>query len=559
MLDLASKRRPVFSRRGLEWAGTLLVFFAPWVLLVGHLSAFWSIDPQYSYGWAVPFLTLFFFWQQWRSGQPQLNQDGRRAATLVAVVIAILLGPVWLIQEAVPDWSVVNWVFALAIAVYQLSLIASISGKSMAKHFLFPITFILCAVPWPQRLELALVQGLMKSVASVSAEILTWSDIPALATGNIIRLPSGPVGIDEACSGVRSLQSMLMASLFLGELLRMKLWRRLLLIIAGLFLALFFNLVRTVVLVWIANSYGRPALERWHDPAGFSVLTLSLVILWIIAQIRQKRSQVETSSRDQLMPLTIPLIAGFSSWILFFVVGTEIWYRRNESDRSNTQYLSVQWPPNVSGLSKFTIPASARRILLCDDARCASWQDQSGVRWSFYALVWNSGRTSTQSARIHRPENCLQGSGAILLAQVDETVVKIGDTPLAFHTYLFERNNLPLYVFYLLWEEGNRDLNASSSLQDWSGISRLQRVWLGQRNLGQQSLEIVLEGATSIEQARTTLKKGLGEIVRISPHFSHFNSSYRNLKCCLLLNSPRRPVTTVFSGFGQIGCRGVLI
>ena len=107
-----------------------------------------------------------------------------------------------------------------------------------------------------------------------------------------------------------------------------------------------------------------------------------------------------------------------------------------------------------------------------------------------------------------------------MVAQVDETVVKIGVTPLVFHTYLFERNNLPLYVFYLLWEEGNRDLNASSALQDWSGISRLQRVWLGQRNLGQQSLEIVLEGATSIEQARTTLKEGLGETVRIQPQLA---------------------------------------
>ena len=94
-------------------------------------------------------------------------------------------------------------------------------------------------------------------------------------------------------------------------------------------------------------------------------------------------------------------------------------------------------------------------------------------------------------------------------------MVDVGGTPLVFRTYLFERDGLLLHVFYLIWEEGNRDLDPCALGQDWSGTSRLQRVWLGQRNLGQQSLEIVLFGTTSDEQARTILKEDLGKIVRI--------------------------------------------
>jgi hypothetical protein len=69
-------------------------------------------------------------------------------------------------------------------------------------------------------------------------------------------------------------------------------------------------------------------------------------------------------------------------------------------------------------------------------------------------------------------------------------------------------------VFYLIWEEGNRDLDPAIFAQDWSGISQLQRAWLGQRNLGQQSLEILLFGVSETE-ARTNLKEQLGKIVRI--------------------------------------------
>ena len=134
----------------------------------------------------------------------------------------------------------------------------------------------------------------------------------------------------------------------------------------------------------------------------------------------------------------------------------------------------------------------------------------SSVSW---VLTWGSGRTSTQSARIHRPENCLQGSGAILKKNLSPTIVEIEGTPLVFHSYLFHWQQAPLYVFYLLWEQGNRDLHVLD--QDWSGISRLQRIWIGQRNLGQQSVEIVLTGATSDEEARTALKAGVEKMVHL--------------------------------------------
>jgi hypothetical protein len=217
----------------------------------------------------------------------------------------------------------------------------------------------------------------------------------------------------------------------------------------------------------------------------------------------------------RLKPLSIPVIVAFSSWILFFVVGTELWYRRSETNSGSLRHLSIEWPSDVSRFSKVSIPDATRRILLYDDAKCGSWQDHSGVNWSFYSLIWRSGRTSTQTARIHRPENCLQGSGAILKGELDKTVVDVSGTPLAFRTFLYERYGLPLHVFYLIWEEGNRDCDTNALMQDWSGMSRLQRVWLGQRNLGQQSLEIVLFGTTSDEQARTTLKEELGKIVQI--------------------------------------------
>jgi exosortase len=500
-----------------RWIGTLLVLFAPCILLVLHLSSFWSVDPQYSYGYVVPFIAAFFFWEKWQTLPSGSALSGKRLPLLGACIAAVPLALAWLAHEAAPDWSVLNWAFALSAVLYVLSLIAYWRGRPAAFRLLFPVLFILTAVPWPQRLELALIQGLMKGVADAAAQVLAWFGAPALAAGNIIWLPAGSVGIDEACSGVRGLQTALMVSLFLGELFRMGIPARFALICIGLVLTLFFNVVRTVTLVWIAYTQGFAAMEKWHDAAGLSVLSISLLLLYLVARLSRRPAIPDHGAKSvaRLKPLPMPLVFGLCAWILFFVVGTEIWYRRHEAGLASTRRLSIAWPGDVAGLSKVSIPDSARRILLYDDAQCASWRDRNGLGWTFYSLIWNAGRTSTQSARIHRPENCLQGSGAILRKELDPTTVEIGGMPLAFRTYLFDWNGTTLHVFYLIWEDGNRDVDPTVLGQDWSGISRLQRVWFGQRNLGQQTLEIVLSGANSDEEARTTLQAELGEILRI--------------------------------------------
>jgi exosortase len=262
----------LISRASMQWVGTLLVLFLPLVLLVVHLSSFWSLDAQYSYAWAVPLMAAFFFWEKWKTLPSGSTRMGKLLPLLGTCTAAVSLALAWLAHEAVPDWSVVNWFFALSVVSYMLSLITCWRGRSSAFQLLFPVLFILCAVPWPQRLELALVQGLMKWVANATAEILPWFDVPAQAAGNIIRLPDGRVGVDEACSGIRGLQGMLMVSLFLGEFFHIKVLKRFALVGIGCVLTLFFNVVRVSVLVYVAYTRDFEVMAKWHDPVGWSFL-----------------------------------------------------------------------------------------------------------------------------------------------------------------------------------------------------------------------------------------------------------------------------------------------
>ena len=316
----------------MQWVGTLLVLFLPLVLLVFHLSSFWSVDAQYSYAWAVPLIATFFFWERWKTLPSGSTRTGKLLPLLGTCIAAVSLALAWFAHEAVPDWSVLNWVFALSVVSYTLSLITCWRGRSCAFQLLFPVVFILCAVPWPQRLELTLVQGLMKWVANATAEILPWFDVPVQAAGNIIRLPAGRVGVDEACSGIRGLQGTLMISLFLGEFFHIKISKRFALVGIGCVLTLFFNVVRASVLVYVAYTRGFGVMAKWHDPAGWSVLSISMVLLCLVAGTM--RQPVAADHRDKnivhFKTLSIPLVLGLGGWISFFILGTEIWYRSRD-------------------------------------------------------------------------------------------------------------------------------------------------------------------------------------------------------------------------------------
>jgi hypothetical protein len=92
--------------------------------------------------------------------------------------------------------------------------------------------------------------------------------------------------------------------------------------------------------------------------------------------------------------------------------------------------------------------------------------------------------------------------------------MRVGPANVTFQSYLFDRNGLPFFVFFTIWEEANLDAKPQVLSQDWSGWSRVQRACARQRNLGQQSLEFVLSGPDSYEEAVDLLKKRLGELIR---------------------------------------------
>lgn len=518
MNDLPETGKP--TRTGWWWGAPLLAGLL-WFTLINHLRVEWSINPQYSFGWGVPWLALYLFWKRWPVRPAPSPNASARLTFFLALPFLLLLLPVRLLLEANPDWRFVSWILGLSVVCLTLLLLLHAGGPAWPRHFAMPVALILFAIPWPSSIEQPLIQNLMRSVAGVTVDCANWIGVPARQHGNLIEMPAATVGVDEACSGVRSFQSTLMAAVFLGELYRFSLRRRIALVLGGLALALALNVCRTFVLTLAMYRRGEAGLNAIHDPAGYIVLAVAFAMLWLLCSALDRRatgppprdSTPVTMSAARAIP-TRPLALA-ATWLVLAEIANETWYRAHERSAGKSVAWSIDWPPPGDGFNIQTIEENVRVVLRFDEGRSGLFLNDDGSQALVYFFRWNPGRSAAQSARIHTPDLCLPASG-LVPATAPGTWTLVQDAlRLTFRTYVYDGGGRRWHVFYLLWED--RPTPASLAPEDLSRSSRIRAMLEGRRHLGQQVLEIAITGATDVGVAKRQVERYLRRWLKLAP------------------------------------------
>ena len=556
----------------------LAAFSLLWLDLIHQLSYVWSTNEQYAYGWFVPIFALGLFIKKWPS-RPLAAPDRREGGSDFSVsasgysdvsisafqrfsfsssafifLLCLLLLPLRVIHEINQDWPLISWPYTLivvALTLYAIHLAAPPSSvicppssglvvpgpRSLVSpwllHFAFPICFILVAVQWPWRIENALTQGLMRLDANITVEILGWLNIPAMQRGNLIELSTGTVGVNEACSGIRSFQSTLMAALVLGELYLLRCRTRLLLVASGLALAFGLNVVRTLILSYQANAHGLSAIDKWHDPAGFTIAIACFLVLWAVAVLITKRwpnteilkhRNTETPS-SALRPLTSgitdlqpsafslqpspegPLVSSLSSvlrppspvlwrrfalaiglWSLLCILATEAWYRDHDAKAPGFVRWSATLPETKPTFEKIELPPRTLKLLKYDAGSAGEWHEADGSDWTVYFFEWHGkSMQSILSARYHRPEVCLPASGLQEVADSQTDYFETASLKLPFKKSSYAAPGKMLFVFFCLWQDGDE---RRKGVRSSGPADRLLGPLEGSRRFGQQTLEI---------------------------------------------------------------------
>ena len=497
------------------WSLAIIAVIVCWLLFFNQIRGEWQVNPQYNYGYVVPFLGAVLFWRRW-PGRPDAAPGKAWFAGALAVGLFLLALPLKVLFEANPEWRLLYWVSGLNVLAISLCVLYWLGGARWARYFAPPLLFMLIALPWPINLEQAAIQGLMRFVAGLTVGVVNVLGIPAVQHGNLIEVGVGMVGIDEACSGVRSLQSSLMLSLFLGEMNRWTWARRVALLGASMLFVLFANLVRTTFLVWTAARHGLQQMQSVHDTAGILVMLIVLPSLLGLSYLMRPKSErpEPAPSPFSIHPLPRWLGVAMLLWLAAIEITTEVWYRTHENNLvANTSWF-VAWPETASRFKKTTIPENARVILRCDNTASAVWEDDAGNDWSAFVLNWNPGRNSTQLAKGHRPDICLPAAGAKLVNDFGRVSITADGFDMPFHYQTFETGDKLLHVFYCLWSDKIEAANRAPD--DSSRLGRIRAALAGERNLGQKVIEVVISGPETRDEAIALLRTQAPGLIRKS-------------------------------------------
>jgi len=239
-------------------------------------------DDRYSHILLVPFISACIIWLQkdriLRSSQycPRIG--------IPLLLAGMILGGGVTARSLFPDQNANLALMVFAIVVTWTALFLSCYGVAALKAATFPLLFLLLMIPVPAHLVDQAVFGLQRGSADMSYGLFKLVGIPVLRDGFQFSLPGVDIEVAQECSGIRSSQSLFIASLLAGHLLLRSGWNQLWLVLLSVPVAIFKNAVRIVTIsslgVYVDRGFLFGNLHRYGG-LPFSLLAIGMLALVI--------------------------------------------------------------------------------------------------------------------------------------------------------------------------------------------------------------------------------------------------------------------------------------
>jgi exosortase len=256
-----------------------LLVLAYWTVAPGMVSD-WNNDPNYSHGFLVPLIAGYFAWQKW----PELKGLPVRPSNFGLLVV---LGSLLLL---IFGFAGTEYFTMRSSLVFLLAgIILFWFGWAIFKGLLLPVGFLLFMVPLPYIVYDAMAFPLKLLVAKFSVAALKLMGIAVLREGNIIMFPQTVLEVADACSGLRSLMSLLALAVAYAVFSQKSNLMRVIMVLAAVPIAIATNMFRVIATGVLAQYYGAAAAEGFfHEFAGLAVFALAMILLFFLGALLRK-------------------------------------------------------------------------------------------------------------------------------------------------------------------------------------------------------------------------------------------------------------------------------
>ena len=264
-------------------AAFVLVTVAAYGPVLWAMGADWAHDENYSHGFLVPFVSGYFLWLHRR----RLAEVAWRPSWLGLGVLLIGLAAL-VLGEIGAEQFTMRVSFLIVIGGGILFLV----GMPALRRVAFPYAYLFFMVPLPYIVYDSIAFPLKLTAAGVATAVVLLMGIPIYSEGNVIYLESTTLQVADACSGIRSLMSLLALAAAFAYLTQRGKLARWILTLAAIPIAIFTNMVRIVGTAFLTQHYGvEAAMGFFHEFAGLVVFGTALAMLFALGLVLQWASR----------------------------------------------------------------------------------------------------------------------------------------------------------------------------------------------------------------------------------------------------------------------------
>jgi exosortase len=239
--------------------------------IVAALVAQWRHDENYSHGFLVVPFAVFVAW---------VRREALRRAQLRPSVGGLALLAIGLVVFAAGKLGAELFLIRLSLIGVLAGSIAFVWGRAHLRILAFPLASLLFAIPLPAIVFNQLAFPLQLVASGIGEGMIRAAGIPVLREGNVLQLPSRTLEVAEACSGIRSLASLVAVAVALGYFTGQRPAQRVVLVLAAVPLAIATNALRVagtgIASEWIGPAVAEGFLHTFSGTATFVVAVLGL-------------------------------------------------------------------------------------------------------------------------------------------------------------------------------------------------------------------------------------------------------------------------------------------
>ena len=261
------------------WQGVTLLILLVWLYasILARLFTQWINDPNFSHGIFVPAFALFVVWQDRKRLKALTSAPSWTGLPIVALALLILMVGVLGAELFFSRGS---------LLVLLAGLIILFQGWSLFRAVLFPWTFLILMIPIPTLVLQKVTFPLQLLASTLASTLLPLVGVPVLREGNVIVLPSMPLEVAEACSGIRSLLSLVTLAIIYGFLMDHRRWVRVVLACSAVPIAVAANSFRIFGTGLLVQYWDPDKAEGFfHSFSGWLIFVVSLFMLFTLHRV----------------------------------------------------------------------------------------------------------------------------------------------------------------------------------------------------------------------------------------------------------------------------------